>query len=367
MGLNLTMSRLATSRVHVLILEIPGLPIVRMHVEAAITARGWVLAESPADADVLLVVGEATGTFAAIADRVWNQIPGPRHRTSVTAADAISGILDMIPAVLGDQQSQILDARGRPQHVTEEATELNHDVGGEPSGDGSAGMDMEMDDMDMDMSGPAGIPLASGDDSDRDGLEMDIIHLTLGPVLPNWPAGLVVHCTLHGDVIGGAAIEFLPGIETVGPPAGPQTASAVRAAVLCDAAGHLLAIAGWEPAAAKIHRIRDGLLTGTGHEQLAERLHRVTRQLTRSRTLRWSLAGIPKTGEVDARELLLGWLQTAAALLVDEQVRPDGSSWPETIDDIRSALIGQELSVARLLVACIEPSRISELSRAVHG
>src|SRR5699024_11402590 len=42
----------------------------------------------------------------------------------------------------------------------------------------------------MDMA-PEGISLAQGG-QDRDGLEMDVLHLPLGPVLPFWPAGLVL-------------------------------------------------------------------------------------------------------------------------------------------------------------------------------
>lgn len=404
MGLSTAITRLATSRVHVLIIEVPGWSMVRMLLEAAITNRGWVLAQAPADADVLLVVGEATETFSGIADGIWNQMPGPRHRESVTTIETIYPTLDAIPAALSDRR-QGADARQRPQHVDEDSKQqpsaatvhgtdshegqnrdhvkIDHSGSGESAGGGKAetatdesDMDMKMNmdadmDMDMDMSGPAGIPLASGDDSDRDGLEMDVLHLTLGPVLPAWPAGLVVRCTLRGDVIGEAAVEFLPGSVASGPAiesaAGSLAASTARAAVLCDAAGHLLDVAGWEPMAAKVRRVRDGLLTGTAPGPLLVRLMRVSRQLDRSRTLRWSLAGIPRTGEIDARATLLGWLGTAATLLAGGQDVPQGSNWPNGIDELRRALIGQELSAARLIVACIESFRMSDLRAAVHG
>ena len=146
------MSRLATGRVRVLLLELPSALLLRMQLEAAIAARGCFVAESPADADALLVVGEAPAAFerlAAVAGAVYE----------------MAAALDEIPPVLGDRNRQIRDARQRPQRVAENA-----------------------DGMDMGMSGPAGLPLAGGDDSDRDGLEMDVTHLTLGPLLPNWPA-----------------------------------------------------------------------------------------------------------------------------------------------------------------------------------
>lgn len=158
------MSRLATGRVRVLLLELPSALLLRMQLEAAIAARGCFVAESPADADALLVVGEAPAAFVEIADSGWNQIPSPRHRASVIAVYEMAAALDEIPSVLGDRNRQIRDARQRPQRVVENA-----------------------DGMDMDMSGPAGLPLAGGDDSDRDGLEMDVTHLALGPLPPNWP------------------------------------------------------------------------------------------------------------------------------------------------------------------------------------
>ncbi len=55
---------------------------------------------------------------------------------------------------------------------------------------------------------PAGISLAGGAE-DRDGLEMDVLHLPLGPVLPHWPAGLVVRCVLHGDVVAEVEVDHV--------------------------------------------------------------------------------------------------------------------------------------------------------------
>lgn len=77
---------------------------------------------------------------------------------------------------------------------------------------------------------------------------------------------MVLHGTLHGDVIGEASIEFMRGSEVAESVAwllsGPQAGPAKRAAVLCDAVGQLLAVAGWETVTLKIRRIRDGLSTG---------------------------------------------------------------------------------------------------------
>lgn len=406
MGLGSAIARLSTGRVHVLILEIPGYSLLRMQTEAAITARGWVLAEAPADADVLLVCGEATVAFGEITEALWNQIPTPRYRTVIIALDVVAATLDSIPTVLTDQQRQLADARQRPQRIEQEPDQhhghhahpdhhpkehghdhaaMMHTGHGAPATGGEEAAEMGMGDMEMpgtdmggmkmsgmdmghmDMSGPAGIPLASGDESDRDGLEMDVTHLTLGPILPHWPAGLVVHCTLHGDVIGEALLEFLPGPEAAEPPSGPLAGSIARAVELCDAAGNLLSVAGWEPVAAKVLRVRDELLTEPASGQIAARLHRALRQVARSRTLRWSLAGIPKAAGIDARARLLGWLSTAAALLAGEPLPADESGWPSTLEDVQAALMGQELSTARLVIACIEPSQIRTLMGVSHG
>src|SRR5260370_29378823 len=61
---------------------------------------------------------------------------------------------------------------------------------------------------------PPGDPPPGGNPSprtplgaDRDGLRLDQLHVPLGPVLPDWPAGLVVHLTLQGDVVQHAEVQ----------------------------------------------------------------------------------------------------------------------------------------------------------------
>ncbi|WP_417233651.1 hypothetical protein [Arthrobacter sp.] len=414
MGLNTWINRMATSRAHVLVVGIPGHSLLRMQVEAAITTRGWVLAHAPADADALLVCGHAPEPYPGLIEGLWNQVPGPRCRVSVASAEAVDAALDSIPDLLGDRQAQAADSATRPKSPDDTATadqqarDNGHDGGhhhaepenqaegtghpetGEPAAtahhqghdhagkddrahdDGRGGEadmgDMDMDDMDMDMSGPAGIPLAGGDDNDRDGLEMDITHLSLGPVLPHWPAGLVVRCTLHGDIIAEAAIETLPpGSVDAATLAGPSS-SVSRAVELSDAAAHLLSIAGWEPVAAKVRRLRDELLGGQRPVELVARgLTRTTVQVARSRTLRWSLRGTPALGGVKAHARLLGWLRTAAALLAPGPAGVDDPGSRFTLDEVREALIGQELATARLVMACIEPSRATDMAGAGNG
>src|SRR5699024_8550920 len=57
MGLSQASLALAARHAHVLVVEVPGWARTRMVVERAVLRRGWQLAQSPADADVLIVCG----------------------------------------------------------------------------------------------------------------------------------------------------------------------------------------------------------------------------------------------------------------------------------------------------------------------
>lgn len=215
----------------------------------------------------------------------------------------------------------------------------------------------------MDMA-PEGIPLAQGGE-DRDGLEMDVLHLPLGPVLPFWPAGLVLRCSLQGDVVVEAEASVIDGSDheagSHGAPPGPVAAAAVR----CDNAMALLALAGAEDAGAHARRARDALLGGDREvaREAVERLHRTVR---RSLLLRWSLRGVlplepsdlerhglPFRCLGDAYDRLL-WLvervraETACAesVPVDDGVVP----W-ETVPHL---VTGLELASVRLAVASLD-------------
>lgn len=83
--------------------------------------------------------------------------------------------------------------------MTREAARSTPDTGDMDHGD--------MDHGDMEMA-PSGIPLAEGA-QDRDGLEMDVLHLGLGPVLAHWPAGVRLRCVLSGDVVTEATVALL--------------------------------------------------------------------------------------------------------------------------------------------------------------
>jgi hypothetical protein len=210
--------------------------------------------------------------------------------------------------------------------------------------------------MHMDMSGPAGIPLAQGE-GDRDGLEMDALHVTLGPVLPAWPAGLVLRCTLHGDMIAAAEAEVLPAA------AEPYLLSPdERSALLIDGAARVVQLAGWDPAGIALRRVRDDLLSPQFDRRLAtSRLHRVERRIRRSRTLRWSLRGVRPSSAAgqaagpDAHELLLALLGSAMDAVGGSPELRSAPLPAVAASELASAVVGQDLATARLTVASRTP------------
>src|SRR5699024_6387927 len=146
----------------------------------------------------------------------------------------------------------------------------------------------------MDMA-PEGISLAQGG-QDRDGLEMDVLHLPLGPVLPFWPAGLVLDCSLQGDVVVDAAASVVDGSDHGSRAHDSQPG--LMLAVRCDDVMALLALAGADDLAARARQVRDALLRG---DQVAARdgVERLYRTVRRSWLLRWSLRGVLVVGQYD--------------------------------------------------------------------
>ena len=243
--------------------------------------------------------------------------------------------------------------------------DMPHDTGHSGHEMGQSGHDMDHSGHGMDMSGPGGIPLAEGSE-DRDGLEMDATHLTLGPILSDWPAALVVHCTLHGDLVTDVEIEWGEADEL---PAGSVREDAAR---LCDAASRVLAVVGWDPMAARARRVRNDLLDDAPLEKIRSGLTRLTRRAERSRTLAWSAKGIAADESIDPRGTLVGWLRTCSALLDPEAAPPSrpvlGSAADSaTSEVIRSAVVGQELSTVRLIVASLGLEHAISRERVPRG
>ena len=196
------------------------------------------------------------------------------------------------------------------------------------------------------MQVPGGLPMADLGE-DRDGLTLDRLHVPLGPVLPDWPAGLVLRVTLQGDVIQQAHAEVL---DQGDQPAAEDPGDSGRAAVReLDAVARLLAVAGWVDPAAQARRLRDELHAGGPVERVADRTVALLAQVRRSRTLRRLVRGVP-AGPTDLASLVDRRLAAA-----DAAVRGVPGAAPAVVEDLAEMVVGAELAAARLIVAALDP------------
>jgi hypothetical protein len=386
--------RIAARRPHVLVVAVPGATGVRLALEAALARRGWPIAAGPADADVLAVAGSPGPELAAVVDAVWEQVPAPRARIEVPAPADVDDRLDAAAALLAEvehQRTQVVNGHeahggqgehgerggevrhgghgGHPDHhehtepVGEPAQHSGHAGHGSGHG-GHPGRHEHDGESAEDHAGHggghhhghggmvAGLPMAELG-PDRDGLTLDRLHLPLGPVLPDWPAGLVVRVTLQGDVIQEATAEVLDAGHAV-PFEWPDAAAREL-----DGLARFLGVAGWPRAAAQARRLRDAVLAGDRIEAEAAAL---ARRIRRSRTLRWLIRGIP-AGPTDVVALLAARLAAVEAAPAGLD-RPGGS--PAQLGDL---LVGAELAAARLIVAALDPDtdRAATGTGAGHG
>jgi hypothetical protein len=380
MGVTSVLARWASANVHVLIVEVPGGDQLRMLLETELDRRGWTVALSPADADLFAVCGVPGKELRAASDFLWNQMPGPRSRVAVTTELALPALLDAAVAHLVDDSLQRAEARARSRSTAAETPKSHIQEHESVSHEG-------MDHGDMDMQGPGGIPLAGGGD-DRDGLEMDVLNVPLGPLLPHWPAGLVVDCVLQGDVIVSAQARILD--APFAPGCAPNKESSQvkmpdedahqRTVRLCDHASNVLALAGWQTAAQEARRLRNDLLSNDVPQEAhatnsATAIDRLRRRVERSMLLRWSLKDLslrgtgsgadanPLTpnpaGYGDVRNRLVGWLTEASTLtgtpsaqqspVASLSDRAQGAQ--RALAALPELLVGTDLGTARLLIA----------------
>lgn len=342
MGLTGRLAAWATRRPHVLLVPVPGATVSRLAAETAVADVGGALAGSPADADVLVVAGAPGPKLAAAIETVWSQFPGPRSRVQLTdpgrADDALRGA---VAALAGPQQAA--DAAVRRDEW-------------EPG-------DEEM---------PGGLAMAEMAE-DRDGLALEVLRVPLGPVLPDWPAGLVVDTVLQGDIVQSAHARLL------GPAGAPGTpfwhGDGRRGAARLDSLGRLLSVAGWDGAAVRARHLRDELLAGTPLEQVRPAFQALRRRVARSRALRWSTDGLGVLDSDAAARTGLGgpaaraggdattrwqrWLTEIDGLLA----RQDPASGADPRADASESLlavatetmVGLDLAAARLLLASFDP------------
>lgn len=471
MELTRALLRLAAARPHALLAVAPSATAVRLAVERSLRERGWPLAASPADADLLVVCGRPGAQLASVIDELWQQIPQPRRRVEIAdpaetdkllertlrrSPDAAGRLLTMSGSGQGgangedgDSRDQSADphrGRDRDSPAGEQdgvGAHAEHGrVGGHPDagdhvdqGDGahnqhrdsggrepSEGVDAHGAHGSGEHAGHgegavvAGLPLASRA-FDRDGLKLDQLHLPLGPILADWPSGLVVRAAMQGDVIQGAevfVVDEQKGTETApfwdepwlraaaGELVGEAEAARRRAAAHLDSLGRLLAVAGWQEGAMAARRLRDQLLGGVCLGSARSFFARLERRVRGSRLLGWQLAGLGRLehesalahgvggpvlrADGDVRARLLCWLdetrEAIGALDSSAALEPpfEGPRGPldgeppsrALLDVLPELLIGCELAGARLVVASLDPDSDELVRRpaapvAVHG
>ncbi len=235
-----------------------------------------------------------------------------------------------------------------------------HDMGGQDMG----GHDMGGHDMGGHMhhgGDVAGLPMA-GTAPDRDGLQLDRLAVTLGPVLQGWPTGLVLRASMQGDVLTEVSLSWGDGID-IEPGTAPLDPS--PEAVALDALAGFLLVAGWPLLADQARSAQWAVLSDDAAERDRGRAAaaKVARKVLRSRFLAWSVRGIGdqagSTGDVLARVRALATVAAGEGSVIDR-------TSPEHLE---SLLEGAELAAARLIVASfvIQPAVVALPSGHRHG
>lgn len=372
MGVSDVLARLAVRQAHVLVVEAAGHWLTRVAVERLTSARGWHLAVSPADADILAVCGSTGPELTRALASLWDQFPGPRARIDVASPDRAAAALEHAEAALGSTVRQQADSSARAGHGTDDGDRppaRHDDHPAAPHGDHPAAQHAGTNTGAAQSAPGGGIALAHGGE-DRDGLEMDVLHVRLGPVLPAWPTGLVLRCHLHGDVIGEAKAYVVDAAQRGHAAGGHRSSKAGPdagefAARRCDNVARVLALAGWSDAAGRARVIRD-LLLADKRSAAATELVRLRRQLRRSRLLRLSLRRVGPLGPGELTRLRL-----APELAGDVWERLDGmldradravsggtgavTALPVTPPEaVASVVSGWDVATARLIVASLD-------------
>ncbi|TNH28709.1 hypothetical protein FHG89_14430 [Micromonospora orduensis] len=350
------LARWAARRPHLLVAAAPGASAARLAVEAQADRAGWPLAAAPADADVLVVAGDPGPELSAAIERVWDQFPGPRARVRVVdPADVASGLAAAVARLTGT-------AGERPDPGPDGA-QLDGGSGRHGHGD-HGGMSM-----------PGGLMMAERAE-DRDGLKLDALHLALGPVLADWPAGLVVELAVQGDVVQSASARVLP----------PADPAAVRpypdvdhpglrrrrqAVAHLDSLSRLWAVVGWPAGAATARRLRDALVDDVPLAAAYAGFRPLDRRARRSHALRRATDGL---GVLSAVTAVRAGVEIPATACGDATARwrrrlaetdrllsggePDTSPEPDAVAVRELAahlMVGLDLAAARVVLASFDP------------
>lgn len=436
MELTRAVLRFAAGRPHVLLLEVPGGTATRLAAEVELRRRGWPAAASPAEADMVVLAGAVGARLTPMMGLLWRQVPKPRVFAHLDEAAIVPQVLDEArrrlatggetwEAFAGEEQDG--DQSHEGHHGGEHGGDSDHgdgdhedtstgggdhgsdheggdeQSGGDDHGDGHGGRHNHGGGHGHDHGGmemPGGLSMA-GRGPDRDGLQLDQLHVPLGPLLPDWPAGLVVSTTLQGDVVQQVEVDVLRE-ESVhegfwdepwrragsGQEVARGEGARRRVAGYLDSLARFLRVAGWPDSAVSAARSRDELLAGARAEQVTPRLQRLIRKLRRARTLRWLTDGLGVLssvraesagfeggvlrasrgdGDVTARwqtwlteiERLLPQVDDTTALLTESVLLHDKSGAdPRSLPALAvlpDLLEGAELAGVRLIVASLDP------------
>ncbi|WP_431918851.1 hypothetical protein [Micromonospora wenchangensis] len=389
------LARWAARRPHLLVVAAPGATGVRLAVEAHADRAGWSLAASPADADLLVVAGDPGPELTAAVDRVWDQIPGPRARTRITDPVGVPSALaaavarwtgtggkqtDTGPPGPGGQGPGAGDVpvAGREPRTGHRAHpgpgRRADDVRGAGRGR-QHGRSARHDQGGHDgMSMPGGLMMAERA-GDRDGLTLDVLHLALGPVLADWPAGLAVELAVQGDVVQAADARVLP-------PADPATVRPYRdvehpglcrrrqAVAHLDSLGRLWAVVGWPAGAVAARRLRDALVDHVPLAVAYAGFVALDRRARRSRALRRATDGLGVLSPVSAAragtedpaavcgDATARWrhrLAETGRLLAGGGPAAPGSGAAKVLELAAGLTVGLDLAAARVVLASFDP------------
>lgn len=321
MGLIQRLRQFAFAHPHLLILQGARGTVGRLAAERWARAEGWPLADSPRDADIVVVCGEVGDRLLPLVDGTVDRVPLPRAVVRLEGGAMVEGQLQRAGAILLEWQAQRLAATapdragGEPHH--EPAAQEDHgdhgDEGGHEEANGRTDMAMNHTDMGMDhmhhmdmAMEAAGLPLPERRE-DRDGLKLDVLHVPLGPLLNAWPPGLELRLALQGDVVQEATVATpvfahagtegswwdQPWRRSLAGEAVPvATAERRRAAAHLDSLTRLLRVAGADGASRAAVRLRDAALAEQDVILVLEGATSLRRRLERSRLFRDATEGL---------------------------------------------------------------------------
>lgn len=236
---------LATARVHVLVVAMPGHALLRIRAESAARRRGWPLVDEPEQADLLVVCGAPTRLSGDAAERAWARVRAPRALRRIRVQGDIEPAFDSAARVLGDRDLQRAEraARPAPQEVAE----------------------------------PDGV-------------------LRLGPLGRGWPGGLLVTARIERGRIAAARLR----LEVVPAESDELEDDDREAALMLDRAASVLRLAGLRSGALEAERLLDGVLRRDARTRLLRRARRLRRRTARSATLPLALRPAARDGLLDA-------------------------------------------------------------------